>query len=642
MENYEEAWKEWRSNPDAYYEKMAEKLHWYKKWNRIWEMDGEKKIKWFVGGETNLCYNCLDKHINEGFGDQTILIHESHYTKEVKLITYNFLLQQVERLAGFLTMIGIKEGDYVLINLPMIPETIIAILAAVRIGAPYLVVTQGHMHFLPEFIMDFKPKVIFSTNFAFIEKETVPVKSKLDEVLQNTKYQPSKCIIVQRSYFESAKMHVNRDISWSDAIKNGFACDCIPIEATKPLFVIFTSGSTGKPKGIIHAVGSFSVGLVNDGVKTWHCCDGGVFWGLTQFAWIGGHCAVTFGSLLTRTKSILYEGPSSDPNIDDIYRIMSNYGVTNVFFTVPLIRSIRSKDLNGDIAKTYGGFQLKNMVSGGAAINQVLVDYVQKVFKAPLLQLYGQTELNGPITTYELFDGCLTKCRALLSSGKPFPGWEMKIFKDDKKEAAVGEPGTIAFKLPLGPGVMSTFFHDENLFHNMYLTRFPGYYETKDEGYIDENGYLFVTSRTDSVFKLKGDRLSCDQIEQVLLSHENISECVVPLINIKISSYDEYCMPVGFYVLCEGQKSSTEEINNSIQELLLRAFGANILDMELFSVKCIPKTEAGKLSRSAIQKIIHDALLSVETLHLDGGMLHIYDAFCKGKTYKTLTALKNG
>lgn len=418
MEGYEESWLEWKSNPELFWSKKASKLHWMKKWDKIVDMSDPKKISWFPGGKLNLCYNCLDRPIEEGFGEKTILLHESLYTHEVKKYTYSQLLDQVSRLAGALHDCGVTKGDYVIINLPMIPETVIAILAAVRVGAPYFVISRGYTtQTLKHRIEEIRPKVIFSTNCAFIDDNMICFKSVLDDALQSSQHMPSNCIILQRKFTEPAHLQSNRDLCWSDVMQTATLQNCTPVEATEPLFLLYTSGSTGKPKGIIHAAGSFSVGIVQDNFKAWGF-DGDVYWSLSEFAWLGGHCCSCFGPLLSKTATILYEGPSFSSCLDEMYRIYRDYGVTNTFVPISVLKMLRNKDPNNELSKKNGPFSLKRVMIGGSGVDHLTKKYAENAFQAIVLLLYGQTELGGPVTLPDL------KNQPFACSGKSSPGWE--------------------------------------------------------------------------------------------------------------------------------------------------------------------------------------------------------------------------
>lgn len=598
METYEESWREWRANPELFWSKSAAKLQWIEKWDKIVDTSDPKRILWFPDGKLNLCYNCLDHKVQEGYGDKTILFHESLYTHEVKRYTYGQLLDQVSRLAGALYECGVRKGDFVLINLPMIPETVIAILAAVRIGAPYYVISRGYTpQSLKTRIEETKPKIIFSTNYAFIDDNIVCFKSIIDEVMLNSQHSPKHCIILQRKFAEPAKLTANRDFSWNEFIERGKFQECTPTEGCDPLFLLYTSGSTGNPKGVIYSVGSFSVGMVQDDFKSWHF-DGEVYWCLSEFSWIGGHLNNCFIPLLSKTATILFEGPPYASCLGEMYRIYKEYGVTNTYIPVSTLKTFRNKDPNNVIAKKYGPFLLKTVTIAGSTIDELTLKYTEDAFKTSVILIYGQTEFGGPVTLS-------WPEQPKFSSGKPYPGWEMKVLRDDGSEAEVGEVGHIAIRQPCGPGLLSNFFLNENYLETSFLTKFPGYFDTKDQGKFDEQGYLYIDCRTDCVIKIKGDRFSCDGIEQAIMKHPAISECIVvgkPLNDVSLN-VDPF-VPAGFYVIHSGINVSADAISKELKEQVCAVLGPQLSVLELYDIKKMPKTMAGKPARGQIQNLV--------------------------------------
>ncbi|GAB6033629.1 Acyl-CoA synthetase short-chain member 3, mitochondrial [Chamberlinius hualienensis] len=635
--DYDDAWKEYKTDQDVYWTKIAEKLHWHKKWDKLYEFTNRQSLKWFVGGKLSVSYNCLDKPIQEGLGDKDILLCESDLTRHSYKLSYQQIFDQVVKLAGFLRNHGLKENDHVIVNLPLIPETIISFLAINRVGGVYLSVAEGYtQNAIRDKIEEFHPKIIITANVGLVDGTPTPLKSNLDSALATSKVQPNCCIVLQREIdgYESAQLTKPRDISWNEALSKAQPfLDCIPVDACQPFFLIYTSGSSGKAKPIVHAVGSFAVGLVKDNLKSWGCYNGEPFFCGGRFAWISAHCTIATGPLLVKTPSVVYEA-AVPFNLHRLYSIWAKHGINYAFLAVPQQKTIIKEDPEGLIAKSCGPYKLKGIVAAGTAYDEYTMQYFKNTFGVPAVAIYGQTELGSSVTTTKQYsNGDKIMDQPVLSAGLVMPGMNVKILKDDMTEAAVREVGRITLKLPVPPGVLMDMYNYSEYFWETIYGTFPGYYDTKDEGYIDENGYLYITNRFDDVYKIKGDRIACDGIESVAAQHPQIEEIVAVLDVIKTEQggFVDY-IPVVFYITKQGCKTPNEEIEKEIKELVQQNLCQNIIFSRMYRASRFPVlTSSSKLARGTIRNLVRNHKeMKGPPETTDRDVLHIWEILKNG------------
>ncbi|CAL1532092.1 unnamed protein product, partial [Lymnaea stagnalis] len=576
----------------------AENIDWIKKWDRVLDANNLPFTRWFVGGELNTCYNAVDRHIKLGRGDQPAIIYDSPVTGSVRYITYAQLLKQVEDFAGALKAQGVEKGDRVLIYMPMFPEAIIAMLSSARIGAVHSLVFGGFAaKELSTRIAHAQPTVIVSANCGVEPSRTVPYKPLLDEALHIVNYQPRKCIIFNRTSFEPAVLKKDQDIDWNEAVSLGKPADCVPVSATDPLYILYTSGTTGLPKAVVRPSGGNAVALSWALANVYGVKPGQVWWAASDLGWVVGHSFITYAPLLNGCTTILYEGkPVGTPDPGAFFRVINQHQVKAMFVAPTALRAIRAEDEDGIYAKPYLPLdKFETLFVAGEHCDHETMHWIQTLINKPILDNWWQTETGWPMTA---------TCRGLGmnlyplpgTTGKPVPGWNVKVLKPNGEETKPGELGQIYVKTPLPPGFMSTLYKNDDLFKETYFNGMPGYYDTMDSGVRDKDGYISVLSRTDDVINVAGHRLSCGSLEEAILECLEVVESAVIGVPDKLKG----SVPLGLCVVKHGTKKSEDEIKEDVIKQVRHIVGPVAAFKLVVLVPKLPKTRSGKVARNTL------------------------------------------
>ena len=595
---YEATYREWLRDPESFWARAAESIHWYKKWDQVLDTSNPPFYRWFSGALVNTCYNLLDAHVENGRADQVALIYDSPVTGVIKSYTFRDLLAEVALFAGALRQLGVEKGDRVIIYMPMVPEAVIAMLACARLGAVHSVVFGGFAaDELATRINDARPKVIVSASCGIEVNRVVPYKPMLDQAIELAKQKPERCIILQRPQAE-AELIDGRDVLWSDAVSEAKPVDCVPLLATDPLYILYTSGTTGIPKGVVRDNGGHLVALKWSLKNVYGVEPGEVFWAASDLGWAVGHSYIVYAPLLNGNTTILYEGkPVGTPDPGAFWRVISQHQVS-VFFTAPTaFRAIKREDYAGDYLHRYDLSNFRTLFLAGERCDPDTLAWAQKQLGVPVIDHWWQTETGWPI-------GANCVGLELLpikpgSCGRPVPGYEVHVLDDEGSQVAENQIGNIAIKLPLPPGCLPTLWNNDDAYRESYLETYPGYYKTADAGYIDEDGYLWIMSRTDDIINVAGHRLSTGALEEVLASHTDVAECAV------IGVVDELKgeVPLGLVVLKRGVERSEEEIVAELIRLVREKIGPVASFKVATVVNRLPKTRSGKVVRGTIKKI---------------------------------------
>lgn len=557
--------------------------------------------RWFVGGELNTSENCLDRHVAAGRGDQLALIYDSPVTGTIERYTYRELLSRVEKLAGALAARGIAKGDRVVIYLPMIPEAAIAMLACARLGAVHSVVFGGFAaKELAARIDDAKPKLVLSASCGIEPNRVVEYKPLLDEAIRLATHAPERCIIKQRAA-RRAELVAGRDEDWDEVEWSATPHPPVPVESTHPLYILYTSGTTGSPKGVLRDNGGHAVALAWSMEHVYGVKPGEVFWAASDVGWVVGHSYIVYGPLLHGCTTVLYEGkPVGTPDAGAFFRVIAEHGVS-VFFTAPTaFRAIRREDPEGKHVRRYDLSKLRALFLAGERSDPTTVAFAEELLGVPVVDHYWQTETGWPIAA-----NCLGIERLPVKHGsptKPVPGWDIRVLDEFGKELPAGEIGSVVVKLPLPPGSLLTIYGDDERYVEKYLSRFPGFYETADAGYLDEDGYLFVMARTDDVINVAGHRLSTGALEEALASHPDVAECAVVGVHDELKGQ----LPLGFVVLKDGVDRPHEEVEREIVALVRERIGPVAAFRRAVVVPRLPKTRSGKILRKTMQAIAEE------------------------------------
>lgn len=585
-------------DPQAFWAAAARGIDWIQPPERVLDSGRAPLYRWFPDGQLNTCYNALDRHVERGRADQVALIYDSPVTNTVARYTYRELRDEVARFAGALRAEGVEQGDRVIIYMPMIPEAVIAMLACARLGAVHSVVFGGFAALeLSGRIEDAKPVVIVSASVGIEPGRLVDYKALLDAAIERVKAKPRRCIVVQRPELE-APLQLGRDRSWAEVVAAAQPVECVPVQATDPLYILYTSGTTGLPKGIVRDNGGHAVALAWSMRNVYGIEHGEVWWTASDIGWVVGHSYIVYGPLLHGCTTVLYEGkPVGTPDAGAFWRVIADHRVATLFTAPTAARAIRQQDPEGKQIAQYNLGELRALFLAGERCDPDTLRWSQNKLEIPVIDHWWQTETGWPIAS-----NCLGIEPLPVVPGSPtraVPGWDLRVLGPDGSELPSGETGALAIKLPMPPGATPTLWNAEDRFRQTYLSKFPGYYETADAGYIDAEGYPFVMARTDDIINVAGHRLSTGAIEEVLISHPDVVECAV----IGVADELKGQLPVGLLVVNAGGTASHEQICSEAVSLVRESIGAVTAFKTAVVVERLPKTRSGKILRATMRGI---------------------------------------
>ena len=596
--NYQDIYDSSINNKEEFWGDVAKDIFWYKKPTKILNSSNPPFYKWYEDGITNTCYNAIDIHIDNGKGGKTAIIYDSPITGVKKKFTYNQLKEKVSLFAGALKNQGVTKGDRVIIYMPMIPEAVFAMLACGRIGAIHSVVFGGFAaNELASRIDDSKAKIIVSASCGYEPGRVVEYKPLLNKALELAKHKPSRCIIFQR---EKNKTNLNPeiDISWDDAHKNAKPQDCVQMNANDYAYILYTSGTTGLPKGIVRDIGGHIVALKWTMKNIYNINQDDVWWSASDIGWIVGHSYIVYGPLFYGCTTILFEGkPVGTPDAGAFWKIISDYQVKSLFTAPTAIRAIKKEDPDGKFFKKYDLSKFDTLFLAGERADPDTIKWFEKLSGSPVVDHWWQTETSWAITS-----SCtgIEKFPVKYGSAfKPVPGYNLKVLNSEGKEASRGKMGDIVVKLPLPPGTFPTLWGADKRYKENYMSNYPGYYQTYDAGHIDEDGYVWIMSRTDDIINVAGHRLSTGAIEEVLAEHKSVAECAVIGIADKLKGQ----LPIGLLALKAGVSQDNNEIIKECISMVREKVGPVAAFKTAIVVKRLPKTRSGKVLRGTVRKI---------------------------------------
>ncbi|EKX57065.1 Acetyl-coenzyme A synthetase [Rhodobacter sp. AKP1] len=585
-------------DPNGFWMKAAEQIDWVSPPSKALFDEKEPFYEWFADGQVNACWNAVDRHVEAGRGKQIAIVHESPITHSSKGITYAELQARVASLAGALRAKGVEKGDRVIIYMPMIPEALEAMLACARLGAIHSVVFGGFAaHELAVRIDDCTPKAIIAASCGLEPSRVVHYKPLLDQAIEEATHKPDFCVIFQREQ-EVAKLIEGRDVAWHTFQYGVEPAECVPVEGNHPAYILYTSGTTGQPKGVVRATGGHLVAL-NWTMKAIYDIDAGdVFWAASDVGWVVGHSYICYGPLIAGATTIVYEGkPVGTPDAGAFWRVMQNHKV-KTFFTAPTaLRAIKREDPQGALIQDYNLRNLKALFLAGERADPDTIVWAQKNVGVPVIDHWWQTESGWAIAANPL--GIEALPVKIGSPSLPMPGYDVRVLDEGGHQLEAGQLGAIAIKLPLPPGTLPTLWNAQDRFVKSYLTHFPGYYETGDAGYIDEDGYIYIMARTDDVINVAGHRLSTGAMEEVLASHADVAECAV----IGVTDALKGQSPLGFLCLNKGSNRAAEDVVKECVKLVREKIGPVADFKRACIVDRLPKTRSGKILRGTMVKI---------------------------------------
>ena len=600
---YHEIYARWQRDPQGFWGEAAADIDWFEKPKTAFDPKAGIYGRWFPGGVCNTCFNAVDRHVNAGRGEQAAIIYDSPLAGVKRTITYHRLLTETQVLAAMLRDLGVGKGDRVIIYMPMVPEAVIGMLACARIGAIHSVVFGGFAaRELATRIDDAKPKVVLSASCGLEPGRIVHYKPLLDEAIALSQHKPDACLILQRPQAE-ASLVAGRDHDWAQTRDHALTharsvYDCVPVAATDPLYILYTSGTTGQPKGVVRDNGGHMVALKWSMKNLYGVEPGETYWAASDIGWVVGHSYIIYAPLFHGCTSILYEGkPVGTPDAGAFWRVIAEHGVAALFTAPTAFRAIKKEDPDGKLLAQYDLSKFRTLFLAGERADPPTLEWAEKMLKVPVIDHWWQTETGWAIAGNPVGLGMLP-----IKHGSPtvaMPGYDVRIVDEANHEVAANKMGSIVVKLPLPPACLPTLWQADERMRESYLDEFPGYYKTADAGFKDEDGYIFVMSRTDDIINVAGHRLSTGGMEEVLASHPDVAECAV--LGIKDELKGE--VPCGFIVLKSGVNRPPTEIEKECIALIREKVGPVAAFKLAIAVARLPKTRSGKILRGTMKKI---------------------------------------
>src|SRR6476469_8539589 len=569
---YHEIYARSLADPEGFWGEAAAAIDWYEPAKRVFDKDAGVYGRWFTGAVCNTCYNAIDRHVERGRGNQAAIIYDSPVTNTKRAITYAELQREVAALAAVLTDFGVAKGDRVILYMPMVPEALFAMYACARLGAIHGVVFGGFAaKELATRIDDAKPKLILSASCGIEAARVVPYKPLLDAAIDLATAKPEACIVLQRPQCE-APLTAGRDHDWASlreaARAAGKSADCVPVLATDPLYILYTSGTTGIPKGVVRDNGGHLVALKWSMFNLYGVKPGEVWWCGSDIGWVVGHSYIVYGPLIHGATSVMYEGkPVGTPDPGAFWRVIAQHRVRALFTAPTAFRAIKREDHAGQYLRRYDLTEFRTLFLAGERCDPDTLAWAERQLGVPVIDHWWQTETGWPIgancTGLELLPVKPGSC------SKAVPGYDVRVLNDEGSEAPDNQIGNIVIKLPLPPGCLPTLWNKDAEYVESYLDSYPGYYKTTDAGYKDEDGYIWIMSRTDDIINVAGHRLSTGALEEVLAAHADVAECAV----IGVADDLKGEVPLGLVVLKLGINRAHDEIIPELIQLVREKIG---------------------------------------------------------------------
>jgi propionyl-CoA synthetase len=584
--------------PEEFWQEQSAEIEWFIKPKNILSKDINDYHRWFKDGTTNLSHLCIDKHINDGYGEQNAVIYDSPVTGTKQYITFNQLHEEVSKLAGGLQSLGLNTGDTCLIYMPMIPQAIYAMLACARLGVIHSVVFGGFApHELAIRIDDCKPKTIITASYGVEVARIIPYKPFVDEAITAAVFKPEQVVLFERANPPSTEIK-KYDVDYQQLVDNASPVAAVELPAKHPSYILYTSGTTGTPKGIIRDTGGYATALKFSMKKVYGVQEGETFWAASDVGWVVGHSFIVYGPLINRNTTILFEGkPIKTPDASTFWRVISEHGVSVMFTAPTAIRAIKKEDPNGDFIKKYDLSCLKYQFLAGERCDAATLQWTQEQLNVPVIDHWWQTESGWPMLANMV--GLELMPVKSGSAGKPVCGYDIQILNENGEQAPPQQEGYVAVKLPLPPGMLLNIWGNTERFEKGYLERFPGYYFSGDGGYKDDDGYIFITGRVDDIINVAGHRLSTAEMEEIVASHKDVAECAVFGVHCDLKGQQ----PLGLIVLKNNEASNHSDIQKQIVSNVRREIGAVAAFKNVLVVQRLPKTRSGKILRKLLRNI---------------------------------------
>jgi propionyl-CoA synthetase len=616
MGSYDDTYARWQEDPEGFWRGASAAIEWNRAPDAIIDRSSQPSPAWFPGGQLNTCFNAVDRHVRDGRGEQTALVYDSPVTGTVRRYSYRELRDEVARFAGALVRDGVGRGDRVIIYMPMVPEAVIAMLGCARIGAIHSVVFGGFgADELAARIADSGARIVVCASCGIGPAGATPYKPLVDRALELLDGEPPRCVVLQREPVPGA-LTAGRDIEWDAFVERAEPAEYVSVLATDPLYILYTSGTTGLPKGIVRDNGGHAVALEWSMGAIYGVQPGDVYWAASDIGWVVGHSYIVYAPLLHGCTTVLYEGkPVGTPDAGAFWRVIADHGVSVMFTAPTAIRAIKREDPSAALLRDHDLSAFRTLFLAGERCDPDTLAWASEHLERPVIDHWWQTESGWPMAANSV--GLERLPVKPGSCTKPVPGYDIRILDEDGHEMPRGQSGAVCVRLPLPPGFAPTLWGGDDRFVEAYLSRYEGFYLTGDAGYLDEDGYLYVMSRTDDVINTAGHRLSTGQMEEILASHPDVAECAV------VGVADEYKgqVPIGFAVLKAGVRRSGDEVAAELVALVRERIGPVASFKTAVIVEALPKTRSGKTLRATIRQIADGEAWSVPPTIEDAAVL---------------------
>ena len=606
LAEYERLYKEAELDPEGFWAGIARELHWFKKWDRVLEWN-LPFAQWFIGGQLNLSYNCLDRHVATWRKNKAALLWEGE-PGDARALTYQQLLYEVSKCANVLKSLGVKKGDRVAIYMGMVPELAIALLACARIGAPHTVIFGGFSsQALIDRINDCGAVTVITQDAGYRRGSEVKLKDAVDQALPQCS--TVKNVLVYRRTGSDVTMHAGRDHWWHELMQTASAeCPAEPVDAEHPLYLLYTSGTTGKPKGILHTTGGYSVGTYITTKWVFDIRDEDTFWCTADIGWVTGHSYVVYGPLQNGATTLMYEGAPTWPEADRFWKIVEKYQV-NILYTAPTaIRAFMR--LGEQWPRKHEMKSLRLLGSVGEPINPEAWMWYREVIgrgRCPIVDTWWQTE-TGAAMISPIPGAIATKPG---SATRPLPGISVDVVNREGQPVPKGSGGFLVIKHPW-PSMLRTIYGDPERFQQQYWSQIPGVYFAGDGARIDDDGYVWLMGRVDDVLNVAGHRLSTMEIESALVANPAVAEAAV------VGRPDEIKgqAVAAFVTLKAGQKAG-DELKNQLRQWVAHEIGPIAKPDDIRFTDALPKTRSGKIMRRLLREIASGSEVKGDTTTLE-------------------------
>jgi propionyl-CoA synthetase len=600
--NYETFHQRSIEDPEGFWGEQAELIHWNKPPQKALDYSDPPFCKWFVGGETNLCYNAVDRHLDSR-ADQPALIYISTETNETKTYSFADLYREVNQFAAVLKAQGLEKGDRAVIYMPMIAEALFAMLACARLGVIHSVVFGGFAaHNLAVRIDDAKPKVLISADAGMRNGKPVPYKHLVDEACDQAKFPPNHVIICNRGLDNAMSMNEGRDLDYA-TIRDQHLNEEVPVtwlESSEPSYILYTSGTTGTPKGVQRDTGGYAVALAASMRHLYDAQPGETMFTTSDIGWVVGHSYIVYGPLLHGMATIVYEGMPTRPDAGIWWKIVQDYKVTTMFSSPTAVRVLKKQDPK--YLKQYDLSCLRYLFLAGEPLDEPTSRWISDSLGVPVIDHYWQTETGWAILTY--LPGVELKPNRFGSPGFANYGFNLKLIDEAGQAAGSNEKGVLVAEPPLPPGCLTTVWGDNKRFIKSYFSDFKELlYTTSDWAVRDDDGYYFILGRTDDVINVAGHRLGTREIEEAVSNHKDVAEVAVVGVHDELKGQVSHVFATLKDASLAQDETQQARLQKEVIDEVVKQLGPVARPSAVYFVNALPKTRSGKLLRRSIQAL---------------------------------------